>query len=107
MSRVLVGRTTGWVVSATAVAALLYCAGPALGALRKSPRPRAGASRACAYAHGSVRAASGSALRSAVVCLINHFRARRGLPRLARQWQLDAAAQDHSDSMVRRDVFAH
>src|SRR5579884_568386 len=65
-----------------------------------SARPKATASRACAHTHVSVWTASTAELRSAVVCLIDRFRNRRGLPGLAEQDQLNGAAQGHSDAMV-------
>jgi len=70
-------------------------------------RRRARASRACAGANASVRAASASELRAAVVCLINRFRSRGGLPPLREQGQLDWAAQGHTDQMVAEDYFGH
>lgn len=42
-----------------------------------------------------------------MVCLINRFRSRGGLPRLAEQGQLDAAAQNHDDQMVADRFFGH
>jgi uncharacterized protein YkwD len=42
-----------------------------------------------------------------VVCLVNRFRHRAGLPRLRQQGQLDAAAQSHDDQMVARRFFGH
>ena len=101
MSRVLLGRATRCVEAAVAALTLLCCAEPALG------RPMAIDSRACAYADMSVWRASPSELRSAVVCLIDHARAHRGLPFVSQQGQLDAAAQGHSDAMVNQDFFGH
>lgn len=127
MSRVVLGRAARCVGAAAAVLTLLCCAGPALGkplagissdgaVLSGSPPlghalaarlTTATASRACASTSTSVWSASTSELRAAVICLINHTRARRGLPRLYEQGQLDAAAQGHSDSMVGQDFFGH
>ncbi len=87
-----------------AALASLCCAGPAMA---RSSRPRARASRACAYANASVSRASAAELRSAVVCLVNRFRSRGGLPGLEQQGQLDAAAQGHDDQMVAENYFAH
>jgi uncharacterized protein YkwD len=42
-----------------------------------------------------------------VICLINQFRSRGGLPSLAPRGQLDAAAQRHDDQMVAEDYFGH
>lgn len=107
MSRVLLGR--GSRCAGTAVAALiLVCnTAPALGRGTGSARPRAEASRACAHASSSVWKASAGQLRAAVVCLINRARARRGLPWLSQQGQLDGAAQSHTDQMVADNYFAH
>lgn len=69
--------------------------------------PRASASRACAYENTSVRRASPAELRSAVICLINAFRGRGGLPALRQQGQLDAAAQGHDNQMVAAGYFGH
>ena len=87
------------------VLALVWCAGPALG--KSSPLVFATASRACADVNVSVWRGSPAELRAAVVCLINHARERRGLPPVAQQARLDAAAQGHSDSMVSQDFFGH
>jgi uncharacterized protein YkwD len=65
------------------------------------------ASRTGAHQTTPVWEASAVELRAAVVCLINRFRAQRGLPRLGEQRRLDAAAQGHSNEMVARDFFAH
>jgi uncharacterized protein YkwD len=42
-----------------------------------------------------------------MVCLINRFRSRGGLPPLREQGQLDGAAQSHTDQMVSEDYFGH
>jgi uncharacterized protein YkwD len=42
-----------------------------------------------------------------VICLINRFRSRGGLPRLYQQGQLDSAAQNHDNQMVVDRYFAH
>lgn len=98
MSRVLQWRATRCVGAAAASATFLCCAGPSLG---KS------SSRACAYQNTSVRRASTGQLRAAVICLINRFRSRGGLPALHEQGQLDAAAQSHDDQMVADRYFGH
>jgi uncharacterized protein YkwD len=46
-------------------------------------------------------------LRSAVICLIDRFRRRGGLPQLREQGQLDAAAQNHDNEMVAKRFFGH
>lgn len=136
MSRVLLGRATRCVGAAAGALALLCCAGPALGkssaevssdgaglpgvvpighglaarlnaASKASATPEATESRACAYQYAAVRRASAAELRSAVVCLINRFRSRGGLPWLQEQGRLDAAAQNHDDQMVAERFFGH
>lgn len=72
-----------------------------------SAKAEALASRACAHQNASVSNTSAVELRSAVVCLIDHFRGQRGLPRLREQARLDAAAQGHSNQMVAGNFFAH
>jgi len=91
-----VARSLGtWV----AALAFLFCLGAGAGSARaQSPCPHAGV---------SVWRASSAELRAAVVCLVNHLRARRGLPPVFQQRQLDAAAQAHSDAMVSGDFFGH
>ena len=65
------------------------------------------ASHPCANANTSVWRVPPSVLRSALVCLIDRARARRGLPALYEQRELDSAAQGHSDAMVIHDYFSH
>jgi uncharacterized protein YkwD len=72
-----------------------------------SARPRARASRACAYQNTPVWRASAAELRSAVICLINRFRGRGGLPGLREHGQLDGAAQGHDNQMVNDRFFGH
>jgi uncharacterized protein YkwD len=95
VSRVPLERATRCVGAAAGGLTLLCCAGPAI------------ARRGCAYQNASVRNASPAQLRSGVVCLINRFRRRDGLPRLREQGQLDAAAQGHTDEMVVDRFFGH
>lgn len=136
MSRVLHGRATRCVGAVAAALTLLCCGGSALGkfsagvpfdgaslsgalplgdvlatgigaAANAAAIPRASASRGCAYQNASVRSASTAELRSAVVCLMNRFRSRGGLPGLREQGQLDAAAQNHDNQMVGKRFFGH
>jgi uncharacterized protein YkwD len=93
-------RGAVWLLLA-AVAALLIAAPDG------SASADAVASRACAHQNTPVWNASPAELRAAVVCLIDHFRGQRGLPRLREQTRLDAAAQGHSNEMVAGDFFAH
>jgi uncharacterized protein YkwD len=136
VSRVLLGRAARC-VGATAAAVMFLCsAGPSLGksstgisskgsgllgllplgsgsvggattAVSEAAGPQASASRGCAYSNVSVRRASAAELRSAVICLINGFRSRGGLPALRQQGQLDAAAQGHDNQMVAHRYFGH
>jgi uncharacterized protein YkwD len=64
-------------------------------------------SRRCAYAHTSIHAASRSRLRSAVVCLVNHERAKRHLPGLVDNGRLDRSAQGWTNEMVTHRDFTH
>jgi len=59
----------------------------------------AGAVPALAFDH--------SANESAMLRLIDHARARRGLHRLAERSALDAAALSHARQMIRLDYFSH
>jgi uncharacterized protein YkwD len=136
VSRVLLGRATRCVGTAAAALPLLCYAGPALGmssapvlpdgaalsgslpfaqalaarlpSVPSAPaRLRASASRACPNDTASVRDASAGELRSALICLVNRFRGRAGLPPLEEQNQLDSAAQGHDDQMVSDRYFGH
>jgi uncharacterized protein YkwD len=46
-------------------------------------------------------------MRNAVVCLVNHERARYGLPPLIQVRKLTTSAQNYTAEMVRRDFFSH
>jgi len=46
-------------------------------------------------------------VRSAVRCLLNRERTRRGLPKLKPKGALAKAAQKHGDNMVRKRFFSH
>jgi uncharacterized protein YkwD len=78
--------------------AILVCGGPAVA--------DASAAR-CAGA--SEPPASGTRARTtaAVVCVVNHERAKRELPRLRARSTLGLAASRHARDMVRRRFFAH
>jgi uncharacterized protein YkwD len=136
VSRVFLGQATRRVGATAGVLTLLGCALPALGkpssgaptdsagvpgpsalghalvarlsaVSTASATPGATASRACPYQNASVRRASAAELRSAVICLINRFRSRGGLPWLRQQGQLDSAAQGHDNQMVADRYFGH
>jgi uncharacterized protein YkwD len=48
-----------------------------------------------------------AAARAAILCLLNRHRAEHGLPPLAEDPALEAAAQAHAEDMGRRRFFAH
>jgi uncharacterized protein YkwD len=64
-------------------------------------------SRGCGYAHTPIHAASRSALRGAVVCLVNRERAKHHLPGLADNGRLDRSAQGWTNMMVSHRAFTH
>jgi uncharacterized protein YkwD len=64
-------------------------------------------SRGCADANSSIRSASHSQLRRAVVCLVNQERARRHLPGLVDNGRLDRSAQGWTNEMVTHRDFTH
>ncbi len=136
MSRVLLGRAARRAGATAAAVTFLFCAGPSLGkssagissegsgplgllplgsgsvsgvaaAASEVATPLATASRACADENTPVRRASAAELRSAVICLINSFRSRGGLPGLRQQGELDSAAQGHDNQMVADRYFGH
>lgn len=61
----------------------------------------------CAGAHTRISSARKSAMRAAVVCLINVERRSRGLPRLHESRRLDRSAQAWTNAMVRMRGFTH
>jgi uncharacterized protein YkwD len=65
------------------------------------------ASAHCANANTAVAHASSAKLKAAVVCLINHQRTSRGLPRLHANRKLNRSAQNWTNTMVRKDEFTH
>ena len=88
-------------------AALLTAAAAALvAALGLAPAARA-ASGDCSHARASAAAVPAPAVGSAVRCLVNAERARRGLAPLTLSERLRAAATAHSADMVARGFFAH
>lgn len=92
-----------------ALAALVLCAvmaTPASAEQRASSveAPVAQAAASCGNSGGEV---SERALESSTVCLLNRERASRGLRALRVNRRLSAAAQRHTDDMVRRRYFAH
>jgi uncharacterized protein YkwD len=68
----------------------------------------AGAQTAPDCAGADVRAArNAAAAREAVLCIVNAERTVRGLPPVATEARLEAAAQGHSDDMAARGYFDH
>jgi uncharacterized protein YkwD len=70
---------------------------------RTAPRPPA----QCAGADAPASSSSLAQTRSAVVCLVNQQRTRRGLPALAVAAQLDSSAQGWTNTMVLTGQFTH
>jgi uncharacterized protein YkwD len=68
---------------------------------------QASAARPCSGATAAAATQGVSQHRSAVLCLVNAQRARRGLPPLRANRLLTLAAQRHSRDMVARRFFAH
>jgi uncharacterized protein YkwD len=87
-------------------AALCLTAVPAT-ASADGAAPAAKASSACPGANLQPTAKNVREVRSAVVCLLNFERARRGLPPLRANGTLARAAERHSRNMVTRRFFAH
>ena len=86
----------------TALAVLSICM---LGAA--APASAAKKKRACARVAAIPQADTLPQAYRAVVCLVNHERARRRLAPLRRSPQLNRAARRHSTDMVSRRYFAH
>jgi uncharacterized protein YkwD len=61
----------------------------------------------CAGAHRRIAASTASALKAAVVCLINQQRTGRGLPGLQANTDLDHSAQRWTRAMVTHHEFTH
>ncbi|MEJ7818499.1 MAG: CAP domain-containing protein, partial [Thermoleophilaceae bacterium] len=95
-----------------ALAALVLCAvmaTPASAEQRASSveAPVAQAAASCGNSDAVGGEVSERALESSTVCLLNRERASRGLRALRVNRRLSAAAQRHTDDMVRRRYFAH
>jgi uncharacterized protein YkwD len=61
----------------------------------------------CAAAHTTIAHAARAQLQRAVLCLINHQRHARGLPRLRESPRLNRSAQGWTDVMVTHRDFSH
>ncbi len=64
-------------------------------------------SRPCAGATDAIAGSTTSAMRAAVVCLINQQRTSRGLPGLTASSKLDRSAQDWTNELVSHHEFSH
>lgn len=96
------GSSFAVLISVVALAAL--AALPSVAAAR---RRTARAASGCAYAGTPADQAPASAMRAAVVCLINQARAAHGLPALHPSRRLNRSAQGWTDAMVDGDFFSH
>jgi uncharacterized protein YkwD len=88
-----------------AVCALLALAPAGASAFARGHLPNCGV--AVAAASAVPREAPAIRLARAAVCLINHRRTVRGLPRLRLNRRLSRAAMLHTHDMVRRHYFSH
>ncbi len=99
MGAFAIGNRKFCAVAAILVAAFL------LGALG-APPAEAGKSK-CRAKNALPESVSTAKAERTVLCLLNKRRAKRGLPKLARQSALDHAAREHSSYMVSTGCFAH
>jgi uncharacterized protein YkwD len=72
-----------------------------------TPRHHAKAADDCGDVNARAGQTSERALAASTVCLLNQERTSRGLRALRVNGKLSAAAQDHTDDMVRRHYFDH
>jgi uncharacterized protein YkwD len=108
-------QRSGVLIAACVTAATALAVAPAAGGTvhRKRHRPqpvhRPSPKRpaTCAGADAPASSSSLNRLRSAVVCLVNQQRTRRGLPPLASAAQLDSSAQAWTSTMVLTGQFTH
>jgi uncharacterized protein YkwD len=92
-------------VAAVSVSLILSVTASAAVATRATRHHRA--PRTCTEASTPIAASTASAMRAAVVCLINQQRTSRGLPALNADSQLDRSAQDWTDELVSHHEFTH
>ena len=97
-------RSAVALAAAASIIALMVLASVA-GARNRASAHRA--SRPCANANTRVGRAPGSALKAAVVCLINKQRRAHGLPALRANRRLDRSAQAWTNVMVADGEFSH
>lgn len=86
--------------------ALLCGAVACLGGLTAAPAG-ADARSDCPGADAAYSSANLAALRTTVICLTNRERVARGMPALAEESHLTAAAQGHSEDMAENNYFDH
>ncbi len=79
----------------------------ALAALGLGGATVAPADAACPHAGTPATKASTSSMRQAVLCLVNHERTSRGLPKLHGSRRLNRSAQKWTDHMVATGAFSH
>jgi uncharacterized protein YkwD len=94
-------------VAATAAAASLSTATAGAAPGHHSRAHRRHAVTRCAGAHRKIVKSTPTAIRAAVVCLINQQRTERRLPKLRANADLDHSAQHWTRVMVTRHEFTH
>ena len=97
-------RSVVALAAAASIVGLMVIA-PVAGARNRARAHRA--SRGCANANTRVGRAPRSALKAAVVCLINKQRRAHGLPALRANRRLDRSAQGWTNVMVADGEFSH
>jgi uncharacterized protein YkwD len=90
-------------IAAVAVSLTLTATAAAAARARHHRHAKSG----CAGASTAIAASTKSALRAAVVCLINRQRTSRGLPALTADSKLDRSAQGWTNEMVSHHEFTH
>lgn len=103
------------VILAAPAAACLLALAPATGAAPLSAHHHRGRHHhrdtargtQCTGADTAATSAAASAMRSAVVCLVNHERVAHGLPALSANTKLDGSAQSWTNQMVASGDFTH
>jgi uncharacterized protein YkwD len=101
------GTTFAALAPALALAAMAAVPSTAAARRHHNRRHVRRAARGCAYANRPVYAAPATAMRAAVVCLVNRERAAHGLPGLHASGRLDRSAQGWTNAMVGGNFFSH
>ena len=101
--------TLGAAVSTQDVNVHVLAAPKAPGVRKPDQPPVAGAALApaCANMNALPATASVRAMRGSVLCLVNYYRALKGLGRLRTNAKLTRAAQRHATDMVAHNYFSH